>query len=264
MSLQRWGQVFGDLAAPGPIGASTPNTITGTIITATNQFLAPDGTFEAPAYSFAGRPDMGIYREGDQILIRGGLSGDTDLYTFGAFGIAGMLGVGDGLVVGGASGAAFHAALEADGLHMADWLNIAWFNTDSIATGVADLELIREGPGILAQGRKADADGSDANVFRIYGLKNVFSGAYERLKVGTEGTQFVIAPEAGGTGVLRGLRLGVAGGQVGFYGATPVARAAAIASPTAPSATYVQAEAQSMKTAVDAIRNALKNIGITL
>jgi hypothetical protein len=264
MSLQRWGQVFGDLAAPGPIGASTPNTITGTIITATNKFLAPDGTFAAPAYSFAGRPDMGIYREGDKILIRGGKSGDTDLYTFGAFDIAGMLGVGDGLVVGGAAGAAFTLAAEVDGLHMADWLNIAWFSTDNLETGAVDLELNREGPGILAQGRRYDSAGSDGNVFRIYKLKNIFSGAYERLKVGTEGTQFVVAPEAGGTGVLRGLRLGVSGGQVGFYGANPVARAAAIAAPTAPSASYVQAEAQSMKTAVDAIRTALTNIGITL
>lgn len=39
---------------------------------------------------------------------------------------------------------------------------------------------------------------------------------------------------------------------------------AAIASPTTPSATYVQAEAQSMKTSVDAIRAALTAAGITL
>jgi hypothetical protein len=45
-------------------------------------------------------------------------------------------------------------------------------------------------------------------------------------------------------------------------GATPVARAAAITSPTAPGASYVQAEAAAMKTAVDAIRVALANFGI--
>lgn len=38
---------------------------------------------------------------------------------------------------------------------------------------------------------------------------------------------------------------------------------AVIASPTAPSATYVQAEAQSMKTAIDAIRAALTAADIT-
>lgn len=42
------------------------------------------------------------------------------------------------------------------------------------------------------------------------------------------------------------------------------ATSAAIASPTAPGAAYAQAEAQSMKTAVDAIRDALTANGITL
>jgi hypothetical protein len=54
------------------------------------------------------------------------------------------------------------------------------------------------------------------------------------------------------------------GTKFGVNGATPVARAAAIAAPTAPSAAYSQAEAQSMKTAVDALRTAIKNAGITL
>jgi len=53
-------------------------------------------------------------------------------------------------------------------------------------------------------------------------------------------------------------------GNVGFYNTAPVARAAAITTPTAPSATYVQAEAAAMKTAVDAIRVALTNLGLTL
>lgn len=53
-------------------------------------------------------------------------------------------------------------------------------------------------------------------------------------------------------------------GKVGFNNNAPVAKAAAIVTPTAPSAVYVQAEATAMKTAVDAIRVALQNIGITL
>lgn len=59
-------------------------------------------------------------------------------------------------------------------------------------------------------------------------------------------------------------KLGEAGGTVGLYGVAEVARAAAIAAPTAPSAAYVQAEAASAKTAIDAIRVALTNIGLTL
>ncbi len=53
-----------------------------------------------------------------------------------------------------------------------------------------------------------------------------------------------------------------AGTKFGVNGKAPIVKAAAIASPTAPSATYVQAEAASMKTAVDAIRVALANVGI--
>jgi hypothetical protein len=51
---------------------------------------------------------------------------------------------------------------------------------------------------------------------------------------------------------------------IGVWGhAVPGAQPGAIAAPTAPSAAYVQAEAQSMKTAVDAIRAALSGCGIT-
>jgi hypothetical protein len=59
------------------------------------------------------------------------------------------------------------------------------------------------------------------------------------------------------------IQVGRTGQPIGLYGVAAVARAAAIASPTAPSAGYVQAEAQSMKTAVDALRVAVQNIGIT-
>lgn len=52
------------------------------------------------------------------------------------------------------------------------------------------------------------------------------------------------------------------GTKFGVNGKTPVVKAAAVTTPTAPSATYVQAEAASMKTAVDAIRVALQNAGI--
>ena len=65
-----------------------------------------------------------------------------------------------------------------------------------------------------------------------------------------------------GTG---GVSIGVnAASRVGFYAATPVVRASAISAPTAPGAFYSQAEAITMETAVNAIRTALLNIGITL
>lgn len=51
--------------------------------------------------------------------------------------------------------------------------------------------------------------------------------------------------------------------QIGLYGVAPVARAGAIAAPTPPGVIYSQAESQSMEAAVNAIRTALTNIGIT-
>jgi len=57
--------------------------------------------------------------------------------------------------------------------------------------------------------------------------------------------------------------LGATGGTVGLYGVTPVAKASAIGAPTAPSGAYAQAEAQSAVTAINSIRTALSNLGIT-
>lgn len=53
-----------------------------------------------------------------------------------------------------------------------------------------------------------------------------------------------------------GTQIGTAAGQkIGFYGVTPVIQSLAISSPTA--------DVNSLKTAVDDIRNAIKNMGIT-
>lgn len=54
-----------------------------------------------------------------------------------------------------------------------------------------------------------------------------------------------------------------AGVKSSTNGVTPVARAASISSPTAPGATYSQAEMASIKTAVDALRTANSAFGIT-
>ena len=53
------------------------------------------------------------------------------------------------------------------------------------------------------------------------------------------------------------------GSTLGFYGVTPVSRAAAITAPTAAGASYVQSQITSMVTAINDLRNALKNVGIT-
>jgi hypothetical protein len=97
----------------------------------------------------------------------------------------------------------------------------------------------------------------------IRGSKSATLVNNEGLRCNTGATQI----DAGGnqwTNATTPVVSGSAAHVASVYGAAPVARAAAIASPTAPSASYVQAEATSMKTAVDAIRTALKNYGITL
>jgi hypothetical protein len=57
--------------------------------------------------------------------------------------------------------------------------------------------------------------------------------------------------------------LGSAGDIMSVYGEPPVAQAVAINAPSTPGVAYVQAEAQSAVTAINSIRNALKNFGIT-
>jgi hypothetical protein len=53
-------------------------------------------------------------------------------------------------------------------------------------------------------------------------------------------------------------------GTLSFFTGAGSAQGAAITAPTAPGAVYAQAEAASMKTAVDAIRVLLTNLGLTL
>lgn len=65
-------------------------------------------------------------------------------------------------------------------------------------------------------------------------------------------------------GTTTGTKIGTSASEkLGFFGKTPVVQVAGISSPTAPSATYVQAEAQSAKNAIDALRVALSNLGLT-
>lgn len=63
---------------------------------------------------------------------------------------------------------------------------------------------------------------------------------------------------------MNGASLGSSGDLMSVYGADPVARAAAISAPTAPSATYIQSEHTTNVLVLNNIRIALQNFGITL
>jgi len=65
-------------------------------------------------------------------------------------------------------------------------------------------------------------------------------------------------------GRTTGTRIGTGTDQkLSVYGVTPVVQAGAISAPSSPSGSYVQAEIQSLETAINAIRTAIKNFGIT-
>jgi hypothetical protein len=62
---------------------------------------------------------------------------------------------------------------------------------------------------------------------------------------------------------FNGSSLGSVGDAMSVYGESPVAQAGTISAPSVPGAAYVQSEAQSAVNAINSIRNALQNFGIT-
>ena len=65
-------------------------------------------------------------------------------------------------------------------------------------------------------------------------------------------------------GTTTGTQIGTGATQkLGFYGKTPVVQAGAITTPTTVSSSFNQTELATLKTAIDAIRVALINLGLT-
>lgn len=61
-----------------------------------------------------------------------------------------------------------------------------------------------------------------------------------------------------------GMKIGNSASKLSTYGVTPVVRASAISAPTNPGALYSQSVAQTTVDAINSIRTALTNFGITL
>ena len=115
---------------------------------------------------------------------------------------------------------------------------------------------------ITVVGYRAIADGNNATALG----SGASAGAAGAVAIGKDS-----AGTSASTTTANQIKLGTAshslmgpGAGTGINGNAPVAKAAAIASPTAPGAVYIQAEAASAKTAIDAIRVALTNLGVTL
>jgi len=66
------------------------------------------------------------------------------------------------------------------------------------------------------------------------------------------------------TNGTNGMKIGNSGSKLSVYGVTPVVQASAISAPLTPSGTYNSSEAQSAVNAINSIRTAIKNYGITL
>jgi Collagen triple helix repeat (20 copies) len=107
--------------------------------------------------------------------------------------------------------------------------SLGWATTGATLGGTPNIALCRDGEaGVLAQ--------RASNIAQVYRLYNTWSSStsFERLNIRWTSAELVIDTEAGsGGGTLRGIKLGSAAASLlGFYGATPVVRPAAVADAT--------------------------------
>lgn len=154
-------------AAPGDIGGTTPGAITGTTITATQKFLAADGTSGAPAIAFSSDTGLGFYRPStSMIAVRSNSAGRQAIVSFSA--AVGMV-------------------LPADMAFS--------FASGGAPTSMGDVVLRRQAANILAQ-----HNGAAAQEYQLYGTRTDASN-YERLVARTvAGSKATIAVETAGTG----------------------------------------------------------------
>jgi hypothetical protein len=107
--------------------------------------------------------------------------------------------------------------------------SLGWATAGATLGGTPNIALCRDGEaGVLAQ--------RAGNIAQVYRLYNTWSSStsFERLNIRWTSSELVIETEAGsGGGTLRGIKLGSAATSLlGFYGATPVVRPAAVADAT--------------------------------
>jgi hypothetical protein len=120
--------------------------------------------------------------------------------------------------------------------------------------GLIDTTLARDAANILAMRRS-----TNAQAFRIY---NTASGTnnvnFDRVNFRWASNEFILDAEAGGTGTLRGIKIGSATSSLlGFYGATPVDRPATVADPAGGGTIDTEA-----RTAINDIIDRLQELGL--
>lgn len=151
--------------------------------------LAGDGTAAAPSIAFTANPSNGFYNSGGTTVYA---SSGSPVFLFG----------GNRLVIIAANSLGWSPAAD--------------------PTAVQDLTLFRDAAGTLAQ-----RNGVNAQTFRLYGTYATAGTDFERLTVkAVAAADYAILPEAGGTGTLRGLTFGTAGGKLAFFGTVAITKPA--------------------------------------
>jgi len=117
-----------------------------------------------------------------------------------------------------------------------------------------DVRLFRDAANQLAL-----RNSTSAQIFRIY---NTVSGTgnvnFDRVNFRWASNEFIIDAEAGGTGTLRGIKIGSATTSLlGFYGATPVDQPATVADPAGGGTVDTEA-----RTAINDIIDRLQELGL--
>jgi hypothetical protein len=152
----------------------------------------------------------------------------ASLFSVGSGAFDGVIGRPNAGVIGfaRADGATTYiAAMGFDGTERALVMNsaaiIGWSSGNATSVASADTRLFRDAANIIAQ-----RNTTNAQAFRLY---NTVSGTgnvnFDRVNFRWASNEFIIDAEAGGTGTLRGIKIGSATSSLlGFYGATPVDR----------------------------------------
>jgi hypothetical protein len=129
-----------------------------------------------------------------------------------------------------------------------------WVASGSPTSLGFDTGLFRDASGVVAI-----RNGTNAQAVRLYstvsGTNNV---NFDRVNFRWASNEFIIDAEAGGTGTLRGIKIGSATSSLlGFYGVTPVDQPATVADPAGGGTIDTEA-----RTAINAIIDRLQELGL--
>jgi hypothetical protein len=134
-------------------------------------------------------------------------------------------------------------------------LNLQLYNTNSTVVWQArNVTLSSPANGIIDQ-----SSATTPQAFRLFKTVSGTGGVnFERANLRWDGDEFIIDAAAGGTGTLRGIKIGSATSSLlGFYGVTPVDQPATVADPAGGGTVDTEA-----RTAVNAIIDRLQELGL--